>query len=71
MNAKLTLPLPSEDTALEKGREFLSSTRKKPQQAPEVVLTIAVKSISNYTNHLFDTPVDAAFTSHALTVGTK
>jgi alkylhydroperoxidase family enzyme len=27
----------------------------------QVVLAIAVKTISNYTNHLFRTPVDEAF----------
>jgi uncharacterized peroxidase-related enzyme len=31
------------------------------KQVLDVVLAIAVKTISNYTNHLFDTPVDAAF----------
>jgi len=41
------------------------------QQALQVVLAIAVKTISNYTNHLFDTPVDAAFASYALPTGTK
>jgi len=35
------------------------------------VLAIAVKTISNYTNHLFDTPVDAAFASYDLPTGTK
>jgi len=41
------------------------------QQALQVVLAIAVKTISNYTNHLCDTPVDAAFASYALPTGTK
>ena len=41
------------------------------QQALQVVLAIAIKTISNYTNHLFDTPVDAAFASYALPPGTK
>jgi uncharacterized peroxidase-related enzyme len=31
------------------------------KQILDVVLAIAVKTISNYTNHLFETPVDAAF----------
>jgi uncharacterized peroxidase-related enzyme len=31
------------------------------KQILDVVLSIAVKTISNYTNHLFETPVDAAF----------
>jgi uncharacterized peroxidase-related enzyme len=31
------------------------------QQAIEVVLGVAMKTLSNYANHLFDTPVDAAF----------
>jgi len=31
------------------------------KQILDVVLAIAVKTISNYTNHLFETPVDAPF----------
>lgn len=31
------------------------------RQVLEIVLAIAVKTISNYTNHLFDTPVDVPF----------
>lgn len=34
------------------------------QHVLQIVLAIAVKTISNYTNHLFDTPVDAAFASY-------
>ncbi len=41
------------------------------QQALQVVLAIAIKTLSNYTNHLFDTPVDAAFASYALPTGTE
>jgi uncharacterized peroxidase-related enzyme len=28
----------------------------------DIILAISVKTISNYSNHVFDTPVDAAFT---------
>jgi uncharacterized peroxidase-related enzyme len=31
------------------------------KQVLDIVLAIAVKTISNYTNHVFDTPVDAPF----------
>lgn len=31
------------------------------QNAIEVVLGVAMKTLSNYANHLFDTPVDGAF----------
>jgi uncharacterized peroxidase-related enzyme len=31
------------------------------QQVLEIVLAVAVKTISNYVNHLFETPVDEAF----------
>ena len=31
------------------------------KQILEIVLAIAVKTISNYTNHLFETPVDGVF----------
>ena len=34
-------------------------------QALEVVLGIAFKTLSNYANHLIDTPVDAAFAPQA------
>jgi uncharacterized peroxidase-related enzyme len=35
------------------------------QQAIEVVLGVAMKTLSNYANHLFDTPVDNAFKAEA------
>jgi hypothetical protein len=31
----------------------------------EIVLAISVKVISNYSNHLFHTPVDVSFAGHA------
>ena len=51
--------------------QTFTSAGYSQQQALQVVLAIAVKTISNYTNHLFDTPVDAAFASYALPIGTK
>lgn len=44
-------------------KEFLQAGYKE-EQVLEVVLAIAVKTISNYINHLFNTPIDAAFASH-------
>ena len=35
------------------------------RQILEIVLAIAVKTLSNYANHLFHTPVDAMFASRA------
>ncbi|MGZ8257263.1 MAG: carboxymuconolactone decarboxylase family protein [Gallionella sp.] len=35
------------------------------QNALEVILGVAMKTVSNYTNHLTDTPLDAAFASEA------
>ncbi len=35
------------------------------QNALEVLLGIAMKTLSNYTNHLTDTPLDAAFANEA------
>lgn len=35
------------------------------RQVLEIVLAIAVKTISNYTNHLFETPVDGPFAARA------
>lgn len=32
----------------------------------EIILAIAVKTLSNYSNHLFHTPVDAVFAGHAV-----
>lgn len=37
------------------------------RQVLEIVLAIAVKTLSNYANHLFHTPVDAAFAGRAWT----
>ena len=31
----------------------------------DIILAISVKTISNYSNHVFDTPVDAAFTGRS------
>lgn len=33
------------------------------RQVLEIILAIAVKTLSNYSNHLFHTPVDAMFAS--------
>ena len=33
----------------------------------EIILAIAAKTISNYTNHLFHTDVDNIFSSHSWT----
>jgi alkylhydroperoxidase family enzyme len=35
------------------------------RQVLEVILAIALKTISNYTNHMVHTPVDAAFAAYA------
>ena len=37
------------------------------RQVLEIILAIAVKTLSNYSNHLFDTPLDKAFTHRAWT----
>ncbi len=34
-------------------------------QILDIILAISVKTISNYANHVFDTPVDAAFTARS------
>ncbi|MBI1196248.1 MAG: carboxymuconolactone decarboxylase family protein [Phenylobacterium sp.] len=38
-----------------------------PQQVLEVVLGVGLKTLSNYTNHLAETPLDAAFAPAAWT----
>ena len=53
---------PSVDTA----REFLAAGYSE-LHILDIVLAIAVKTISNYSNHLFHTPVDTAFTKRAWT----
>ena len=40
-----------------------------PEQALEVVLAIALKTISNYANRLLETPIDQAFAARAWTPG--
>jgi hypothetical protein len=45
---------------------FLASGYSE-QQILEIVLAIAVKTLSNYANHLFHTPVDSLFASRAWT----
>ena len=37
------------------------------RQVLEIILAIAVKTLSNYSNHLFDTPLDEAFAYRAWT----
>jgi len=37
----------------------------KEQDVLAILLAISVKTISNYSNHLFDTPVDDIFQGHA------
>lgn len=43
---------------------FLSAGYSE-RQVLEIILAIAVKTLSNYSNHLFHTPVDAMFASRA------
>lgn len=35
------------------------------RQVLEIILAIALKTISNYSNHMFHTPLDTAFAAHA------
>lgn len=51
-------------------RAFLAAGYAE-RQVMEIVLAIAVKTISNYTNHLFDTPVDRPFAARAWTPPAK
>lgn len=44
---------------------FLAAGYSKGQ-ALEVILSVALKTITNYANHLIDTPVDAAFQARAV-----
>ena len=46
--------------------EFLGAGYAE-QQVLEIVLALAVKTLSNYTNHLFDTEVDKPFESRTWT----
>jgi len=49
-------------------KEFLQAGYKEAQIL-EIVLAISVKTISNYTNHLFNTPIDSVFANYALNEG--
>lgn len=51
-------------------QSFTGAGYSEPQ-ALQVVLAIAIKTLSNYTNHLFDTPMELAFASYALPAVTK
>lgn len=70
--------------ALRKFTRHLLDTRGRPEQAEAtaffdagyteeqvlyLVLAIAVKTISNYANHMFDTPIDAVFGGAPRTAG--
>ncbi|MDP6390590.1 MAG: carboxymuconolactone decarboxylase family protein [Alphaproteobacteria bacterium] len=48
----------------EKIQAFLAAGFNR-SQVLEVVLGVTFKTLSNYTNHLVDTPVDTAFAPHA------
>lgn len=45
-------------------KQFLAAGYEE-KQILEIVLAMAVKLLSNYSNHLFDTPVDEAFSAYA------
>ncbi len=50
-------------------REFLDAGYTETQVL-DIILAIAVKTLSNYTNHLFDTPPDPSFAHRAWTATT-
>ena len=45
-------------------KEFLAAGYTE-NQALEIILAISVKTLSNYVNHIFDTPLDKAFARRA------
>lgn len=57
----------TKEVLLSRGRPSAESTKEfisagfSEKQILDIVLAIATKTISNYTNHLFDTPVDKIF----------
>ena len=50
--------------------EFLAAGYSKAQIL-EVILGVSFKTLSNYANHIADTPLDAAFAAQAWTPATK
>jgi len=50
--------------------QFLSAGFQ-PEQILEVILGVAMKTLSNYTNHLAETPLDAQFSDKAWTAPAK
>lgn len=49
----------------EEEQEAFFAAGYSPAQALEVVLGVAMKTLSNYTNHLAETPLDATFAKNA------
>lgn len=45
--------------------EIFLSAGYDERQVLEIILAIAIKTISNYSNHMLHTPLDAAFAAHA------
>ena len=52
-------------------REGFLAAGYAPGQALEVVLGVTLKTLSNYTNHLAETPLDLAFAPRAWTKSSK
>jgi hypothetical protein len=46
-------------------KALLEQKARKERHVLEIVLALAVKTLSNYSNHLFHTPLDHAFASRA------
>jgi len=45
--------------------EAFISAGYKPEQVLEIIMGVALKVMSNYTNHVAETPVDAAFSANS------
>ncbi len=54
----------------EDARSFLAAGFTEPQILA-IILAIAVKTISNYSNHVFHTPLDAPFAAYAWAAGAR
>lgn len=52
----------------EKANEFLAAGYTE-KQIMDIILAISLKTISNYTNHLFNTPIDPIFKAHKSKLG--
>lgn len=66
---RMTLPLLGLDSADGEAKELIERSKTQNGMIPNMYA--AVKTISNYANHLFQTPVDPVFKAHEWKAGSS